>query len=228
MQTTNTEPCQQATFLGLPAELRLQIYGHLFSDSRNAKLAVLDKVYDEAAAFNHYGELARQRKAILQVCRLTSHEAAEVLYNRTTFEVRLRADDDDYRRLMDVISSRPPRPLGEIGQCAVLRRIRNLKLEIQPLAYLYQCKTAFDVDLYVSRVSALLQALSCGTGLRRLQLGFTFPEAVDQGTALQVPRILAALEKLEVSGGVEVACNEFTMLWTREHRLKTFVLAMGG
>ena len=89
------------TLMGLPAELRVKIYAHLFddlieelSDNLFAVLQLYDHIYDYTAPYleSHVGRTGLT--PILRTCKTIHEEALTVLCQRAEFVVNVVGDDD--------------------------------------------------------------------------------------------------------------------------------------
>jgi hypothetical protein len=78
------------SFLGMPVEIRLSIYSHLFKpakvvlDAGNPPACQTCLIPEDA---NTRGRQAPRSSQLLRVCKTILHEARPVLYSRTTFHI---------------------------------------------------------------------------------------------------------------------------------------------
>ena len=175
MEPASSPTGSRAALLGLPAELRLSIYQHVFETSSPIFLYMFtgDLIADtevkdhfRSAAPSRYYQRFRGPFGLLSVCQQMRKEAEEVFYDLTLFVIgspiqRLLVRRDSYYKGAD------PMPNG-IVPVLILRRIRHLLL-ITDLRGRPQSQPRFRVGD--------LRFLQSMTSLRDFRLVFTNPAA---------------------------------------------------
>lgn len=104
----------------LPAELRAQIFAFVFENVRCARpLVVWDGVCVGTSGLKY-----PTATALLHVCRTIYSEAISILYDHTTIDVCIRADNlnESFPRFQN--------RLGSIEDCPLLTKLRHVRLQV--------------------------------------------------------------------------------------------------
>ncbi|KAJ6568957.1 hypothetical protein B0H19DRAFT_1256648 [Mycena capillaripes] len=211
----------QPTLLGIPTELRIRIYEHLFtdlieelSDNLFAVFSLYDHLYNYTSAYldSHVGRT--ELTPILRTNRQIHDEALSVLCEHAEFIIDVSGGDDSDDEERAAIR------LSEAGCQQVLAFARNLKVNIQP-------ESSGDADRFIRRCVRFLDAIQNGANLRSLKLFVNAPGEMLGKESME--RILDALAVLRTRGNsIQVYLGNVGEEQVSDERLTLLLDAING
>jgi len=216
----------QPTLLGIPTELRIRIYEHLFtdlieelSDNLFAVFSLYNHLYNYTSAYldSHVGRT--ELTPILQTNRQIHGEALSVLCEQAEFVIDVSGGDDSDDEERAAIR------LSEAACHQVLAFARNLKVNIQP----DPCHddSSGNADRLIHRCVRFLDAIQNGANLRSLKLFVNAPGEMLGKESMD--RILDTLTVLRTRGNsIQVYLGNVGEEQVSDERLTLLLDAING
>lgn len=211
-----------AHLLGIPTELRLQIYGYVVGAPRKVTIAILDAAYIEFKDVKHEEDYEAQwgPSMLLRSCKTIYSEAVPVLYGSTLFE-------------FDVESGKQRLELGEtagiplaspLPQWTALKLVQGARLNVY----------GDDIerfDILLGRLESLLSSLDNCRRLKKLDIGLyprLRPAPHSSHSAKRTwSQIIEALQGIGCQGRVCVLRTCFPEQGDDESEMKDLAVALG-
>lgn len=183
---------ERASLLGLPVELRCQIYGYIFAAKSYESLSHTFTVAD-SAGFGHVRDACspRQLTAIFLACKQTHFEAIEVFWDSRNLTFRF---GDGY----SVFG--PKESTSTINDFTFWPLLRSISLA-------FEFRDQVDLAALCRNVDALLLALDYGRHLRRLTIYLLGPDILEFWD-VKYGVFFDKLSLLRVCGSVTVQTDE--------------------
>lgn len=182
-----------STLVGLPLELRIKIYQHIYtdliaelSDNLFGVFIFYDNLYDYTSANleSHVGKTGLTTP-LLYVCKQMYEEALSVLCEQAEFVVTIMGHEDDKdNERAGVCFSRGSRHLDFV---------RHLKINLQPIAD--PANDEPEQPRFVARIARFLELIQHGANLVSLKIHI--PTSIGPGS---VEGVLTALETIRTTG----------------------------
>lgn len=210
------------TLLGIPLELRIRIYEHIYadliaelSDNLFAVFGFYDHLYDYTSAYldSHVGKTGLTTP-LLYVCKQMYQEALSVLCEQAEFVVNIMGHDDskDVERA-EVRFSEGSRHLDFV---------RNLKVNLQPA--LGSTTSDPRQTRFVARIAKFLDLIQHGVNLRSLQVHLSSSIG-----AAPMEGILTAVETVKTRGNsIKVYVGDVSEDILSDERLTLLLDAING
>lgn len=210
------------TLMGIPMELRIKIYQHIYtdlvaelSDNLFGVFIFYDHLYDYTSANleSHVGKTGLTTP-LLYVCKQMHEEALPVLCEQAEFVVNIMGHEDtkDSERA-GVCFSKGSRHLDFV---------RHLKINLQPIAD--PAKDEPEQTRFVGRIVKFLNLIHHGANLRSLEIHL--PTSIGPGS---VEGVLTALETIRTPGNpVKIYLDSISEEIVSDERLTLLLDAING
>lgn len=216
------------SLMGIPLEIRLKIYQHIYtdliaelSDNLFGVFIFYDHLYDYTSANleSHVGKTGLTTP-LLYVCKQMYQEALTVLYEQAEFVVSIMGHED----IKD--NERAGVCFSDDGSGSTSSRhldfVRHLKINLEPVADPAQDEP--EQTRFVERITKFLNLIHHGANLRSLEIHI--PTSIGPGS---VDGVLTALETIRLAGNsVKIYLDSISEEVLSEERLSLLLDAING
>ncbi|KAK5120219.1 hypothetical protein LTR85_006425 [Meristemomyces frigidus] len=184
MEDHKQQSCPTASFLGLPLELRQEIYDHVFgSEERWVVYHIHAHVYDLTAP-NYFQNkrTAPGSLGVLRTCSQVYEEASNLFYASSKVTACIRPP-------VATAWSKSSISLGLVKNMRLWQFVRNLELTIQ-------LEPKIDLLAYLQRISGFITVIGFGAQLRKLRIVLQVAE--DEALPAYTEKFIDTLAQLQV------------------------------